>query len=184
MIRPFCTFHNGVLRAKLSAMKTWRDRAREHMKATGITQDKVAEHLGMTPAGVQKWLAGTRHPTLEGIEQIADFLRVPRAWLTHGLTADDQLTGLPEPALQVLRRLVHAERSGIAPSTLWAAIASVADMAIGNQTVVKAVDTDPGNLPPQVLPDAQAIIEERVREAQQRREQSQQSSRPAKRRAS
>lgn len=165
-------------------MEDWRTRTRRAMKQAGLTQEQLAEHLEMTQGGVQHWLAGTRQPSLEQINQIADILAVSRAWLTHGLATDDQLDGLTNPALQVLRRLIQAERSGAAPTSLWQAINSVADMALIAPEASDLPDTDPADLPIQVLPEAQAILEERVREAQQRREQSQQSTRPAKRQAS
>ncbi len=164
-------------------MDDWRTRARTAMKEAGITQEDLAERLEMTQGGVQHWLAGTRQPSLDQINRIADILNTPRPWLTHGLTRDDQLDGLAPPALLVLRRLVHAERAGKAPTTLWPAISALADMALQASTS-SPTTTDPADHPPEVLPEAQAVIDERAREAQQRREQHQPGHRPSKRKAS
>lgn len=123
---PFCIFDWQTW-----TMKTWRDRARTAMKACGVTQEKLAELLEMTQGGVQHWLAGTRQPSLEDINRIAVLLKVAPAWLTHGLEQDDILNGLPDEARATLRRFIHAERSERSPSTVWAALNSIADLSLG-----------------------------------------------------
>ena len=112
-------------------MKTWRDRANEARKSKGITQEKLAESLEMTPGGVQKWLAGKTQPTLDDINRIAEVLEVPPVWLTHGLEPDDVLDGLDEAARQTLRRFIRAERQERSPTTLWATLNSIADLSLG-----------------------------------------------------
>lgn len=92
------------------------------MKDARITQDDLAEALEMTQGGVQHWLAGTRQPALEDIDRIAAVLGVPGAYLTHGVTAEDLVSDLPEPARGVLRQLIARQRQGNAPVTLWTAI--------------------------------------------------------------
>lgn len=176
---PFCCYAKNTCR-----MDDWRTRARTAMKEAGITQEDLAERLEMTQGGVQHWLAGTRQPSLDQINRIADILNAPRPWLTHGLARDDQLDGLTSPALAVLRRLIHAERTGKAPLSLWPAISALADMALQATPSSPHATTDPADHPPEVLPEAQPVIDERVREAQQRREQHQSGHRPSKRKAS
>lgn len=77
-----------------------------------MTQERLAEKFEMTAAGVQKWLAGTRQPTLEEIDQIAHYLGVPGVYLTHGVKPEDLCTDLPEPARGVIRRLIGLQRDG------------------------------------------------------------------------
>lgn len=110
-------------------MTTWRDRARAAMKNAGIVQEALAEALAMTTGGAQKWLAGTRQPSLDDINRIAAVLNVSPAWLTHGLDADDMLDGLPPEAKDYLRRLVKAQRQGKVPPTFWATAQGMADLS-------------------------------------------------------
>ncbi|MGR5723189.1 helix-turn-helix domain-containing protein, partial [Escherichia coli] len=42
----------------------WYELARYRMKELGITQEKLAEELGMTQGGIGHWLRGSRHPSL------------------------------------------------------------------------------------------------------------------------
>lgn len=112
-------------------MDTWRERARARMKEIGMTQERLAESLNMTTGGAQKWLAGKRQPTIDDINNIAAILRVSPAWLTHGITEEDVLAGLPEEARNTLRRFVKASRADSSPSTVWSALNAIADLSLG-----------------------------------------------------
>ncbi len=81
----------------------------------------------MTTAGMQKWLAGTRQPSLDEINRIADQLKVPHTWLTHGLDAATHIQDLPTHSNAVLRKLIERERSNPLPSSLWAAVESMTE---------------------------------------------------------
>lgn len=105
-------------------MTSWRERAKIRMADLGVTQERLSEHFGMTPAGIQKWLAGTRQPTLEEIDRIADFLGLPGPTLTHGVTAEELATGLEEPALGVIRQLIVGARSGALDARVFAHLQS------------------------------------------------------------
>lgn len=96
------------------------------MKELGVTQEGLAEVFEMTPAGMQKWLAGSRQPSLDEINRIADHLKVPRTWLTHGLQADATIDGLDPVAQSALRRLIELERASALPATFWGAVESMA----------------------------------------------------------
>lgn len=100
------------------------------MKAQGLSQNQLAELLDMTQGGVQHWLAGTRQPSLEDINRIADILKVPGAWLTHGLEPDDMLDGISGAARATLQRFIRAERMASLPDTFWNTIQSVADLSL------------------------------------------------------
>lgn len=54
-------------------MESWQARFKAHMKAKGLTQETVAERLGMTQGGVGHWLT-TRNEI-----SVANFLRLCRA---------------------------------------------------------------------------------------------------------
>ena len=87
----------------------------------------------MTPGGMQKWLAGTRQPSLEQINAIAAVLGVAPAWLTHGIEQDAVLDGLSEQARGALRRFIAAERKEASPSAVWQTLHGVADLAFGQE---------------------------------------------------
>lgn len=126
---PFCIYV-----CKITNMDTWRERARNRMKEVGMTQEQLAERLDMTPGGAQKWLAGTRQPSLEEINRIAAILGVAPAWLTHGITQDDMLDGLSPEARTTLQRFIRAERREASPHSLWEALNAIADLSLGAES--------------------------------------------------
>lgn len=70
-------------------METWRERlsARlRHLKATdGMTQQKLADQLGVAQSTVAGWLHGRREPeTLKQFEDLAAAIQVPPSWLLFG----------------------------------------------------------------------------------------------------
>jgi transcriptional regulator with XRE-family HTH domain len=97
------------------------------MKEMGTTQDALSEQLEMTQGGLQHWLAGTRQPALDDINRIADMLKVPRTWLTHGIGPEDTVDGLSATSKSALQRLIHLERAQALPDTFWAAIEAMAN---------------------------------------------------------
>lgn len=107
-------------------MDTWQERARARMKEIGLSQEKLAEQFDMTPAGMQKWLAGTRQPAFEEINQIADRIGVTRTWLTYGIDPSENTDGLREEVKAIVRKLVRLERTGQLPPGIWDAIDSLA----------------------------------------------------------
>ena len=63
---------------------TWQHRAKSAMKGK-ITQEKLAEKLGITQGGLGHWLNGRNQASLDDVNRIADGIGISRAWLTHGL---------------------------------------------------------------------------------------------------
>ena len=106
-------------------MIDWRDRARARMKAAGITQERLAQNFGMSPAAIQKWLAGDRQPTFEQINQIAQALNVSQPWLTYGLDSTSRIDGLPDTPRKVLSDLIRLEREGKLRPEHWDAMAAL-----------------------------------------------------------
>lgn len=65
------------------------------MKALGITQEKLAEELGVTQGGIGHWLRGARNPSLAEIGKIFRYLGIENASLnydgtfsTHGVSPE------------------------------------------------------------------------------------------------
>lgn len=58
-------------------MKKWTDLAKAKMKDLHMTQEKLAERLGVTQGAVAHWLSGRREPDLETIGRLLLELRLP-----------------------------------------------------------------------------------------------------------
>lgn len=54
----------------------WNDVAKVRMKDLGITQERLSEHLGITPGAISHWLNARRSPELEDIAKILHFLEI------------------------------------------------------------------------------------------------------------
>lgn len=106
-------------------MTDWRERARARMKELGVTQERLAEYFGMTPAAIQKWLAGDRQPSLDQINLIADVLMVSRTWLTHGIELDCSTCGLAEKPRKIIGELILLEQEGGMKNEHWDAISAI-----------------------------------------------------------
>jgi len=73
----------------------WHDIAKTRAKALKITQDDIAEWLGVTRGAVGHYLAGRREPTLEQLKKVAAGLR---------LTMSELLGEVPTAGLNVRER--------------------------------------------------------------------------------
>ncbi|NHC53086.1 S24 family peptidase [Pseudomonas sp. AU8050] len=58
-------------------MKKWYELAKARMKELDITQDQVAEQMGVTQGAVAHWLGGRREPSLEKVGSLLDYLGLP-----------------------------------------------------------------------------------------------------------
>lgn len=153
-------------------MEKWWQRARNVMRDKRVTQDELAARLEVTQGGLQHWLSGSREPSLERIDQIADNLGVPGSYLTHGVTADDLCTDLEDPARRILRRLIAAQRNGQTSPALWAAIEQVMDLA----GVAKG-SARPLGAP--IAPEHEAALRERLEDGEREHERRQRQGRRA-----
>ena len=63
---------------------TWIDRARLVMDERDITQQDIADALGVTRGAVGHWLCGSREPTLSQFVELSDALDVSAGWLLAG----------------------------------------------------------------------------------------------------
>lgn len=54
----------------------WYDIAKQRIEALGLSQDKLAEHIGVTKGAVSHWLNGRRNPSLQEIGAIFQYLGV------------------------------------------------------------------------------------------------------------
>lgn len=78
----------------LSMTMKWYDLAKTLMKIRGITQEQLAEHLGITKGAVSHWLNARREPSLEEIARILEFLGKRNFSVgAGGLIIDETLKG-------------------------------------------------------------------------------------------
>ncbi len=88
-------------------MKTkWYDLAKQLMRAQGMSQDSLADLMGITKGGLSHWLNGRREPNLEDIARIMRALGRRQFTVTHdGMVIDDSISNtLPgAPPLDVGR---------------------------------------------------------------------------------
>ena len=72
----------------------WYDLAKSLMKSNGITQEQLAEHLGITKGAVSHWLNARREPSLGEISKILRFLGKKSFSVgADGSIIDENLTG-------------------------------------------------------------------------------------------
>ncbi|ASG43808.1 LexA family protein [Citrobacter freundii] len=61
----------------MNMKQRWQDLAKSRMKEVGMTQEQLAEALGITQGGLGHWLNGRREPNLEVIAKIFNILKMP-----------------------------------------------------------------------------------------------------------
>lgn len=91
----------------------WRERFRQRfdvLKAReGLTQEKLAEELGVTQGTIGHWLNARRAPdTLAMYEQLAKALNVHPAWLLYGI--DQAMTEESFEFVQLWEKLPPSQR--------------------------------------------------------------------------
>jgi SOS-response transcriptional repressor LexA len=67
-------------------MDTWATRIKERMKDLGLTQEALAEKMGITRGAITHYLAGRRQPPLNQFQKLATILKADPAWLQFGKT--------------------------------------------------------------------------------------------------
>lgn len=70
----------------------------EHRRKRGVTQEELAEHMGVSKASVSKWETGSTYP---------DITLLPRLAAFFGLTVDELLGYEPQLTKEEIRRLYH-----------------------------------------------------------------------------
>ena len=77
----------------------WYDIAKQRIDALGLSQEKLAEHLGVTKGAVSHWLNGRRNPSLEEIGMVFEYLGVHGAKLNSDGTFTIGELSASKPAL-------------------------------------------------------------------------------------
>lgn len=62
----------------VARMKTWYELAKARMKELKVTQEGLAERVGVTQGAIAHWLGGRREPPLDMIQKVLKELDLPR----------------------------------------------------------------------------------------------------------
>lgn len=87
-------------------MKKWYELAKARMKELDITQEQVAEQMGVSQGAVAHWLGGRREPSLERIGALLEYLGLSSIFRENG-------AGTPE------RRPVEANAEYLGDMAVW-----------------------------------------------------------------
>ncbi|OGT57568.1 MAG: hypothetical protein A3F14_05555 [Gammaproteobacteria bacterium RIFCSPHIGHO2_12_FULL_43_28] len=69
-------------------MNEWPKRIKLRMKALGLTQETLANKMGLTRGAITHYLSGRRMPPYKQLEKMADILLTDAAWLQFGLARE------------------------------------------------------------------------------------------------
>lgn len=83
------------------------------MKERKVTQEKLAEHLGMSQGGIAHWLSGRREPSLEDIGRLLDYLGLPPMEVDMASHVDSNV----ETTIQPSRSFSYPEISWVQAGT-------------------------------------------------------------------
>ena len=73
----------------MSVLKTWPERIKARMKELNLTQEELANKMGITRAAVTHYLAGRRVPPLKQFERLANILKTDVPWLYLGSSLEN-----------------------------------------------------------------------------------------------
>src|SRR4051794_17010418 len=66
-------------------MSELMDRLAQALEVGAISKGSLAERIGQPPSAISNWLSGSRVPSGEATQRLADALGVNRKWLAHGI---------------------------------------------------------------------------------------------------
>src|SRR5690242_7803616 len=74
----------NIYKYKRYVMNSLATRIKERMKVLGMTQEMLANKMGITRGAVTHYLAARRTPPLSQFKKLAAILKVEPAWLHYG----------------------------------------------------------------------------------------------------
>jgi SOS-response transcriptional repressor LexA len=99
------------------------------MQELGITQEALANKMGITRGAVTHYLAGRRVPPLNQFAKLAAILKVQPAWLQFGEFKNEDSSHKPAVKKEQAKKGTHP-----LPILTWKDIANLADSIPGNKT--------------------------------------------------
>ena len=105
-------------------MNTWYEQAKARMRERQISQEQMAERMGVTQGAIGHWLNGRREPKLEVINRMLELLDLPPLVVTAlASTGEDgalEHEGKLEP--QAFRRAPMKGIAQLGPEGFWDAL--------------------------------------------------------------
>lgn len=101
-------------------MDAWYDLAKQAMASQGISQELMAERLGVTQGAVGHWLNGKREPKLETINRMLELLSLPPLTMTAPTSTLEAGPELTRP----FRRTKVVGTAQLGPEGYWDALAA------------------------------------------------------------
>src|SRR5579872_2586756 len=68
---------------------TWTTRIKARMEELGMTQEMLANKMGITRGAITHYIAGRRQPPLRQFQKLAAILKVDPAWLQYGTKVNE-----------------------------------------------------------------------------------------------
>lgn len=101
------------------------ERVRHAREAVGLSQTEVADRMGVSPQGVQKWESGASFPRLSRLYRLAEVLTVPLSQLLP-----DNPEALPAVNVEAVRARFLAERIARLPEEKVRALSVILEVAL------------------------------------------------------
>lgn len=109
---------------------TWNNLVKARMKEIGMTQNELAEKLGMTQGAIALWLNQKRKPSLEDIANIMRYVSLDHMVLSSdGMVdcSDDGIANVKTPSSRISYKSSYPLISSV-QAGLWAEICDVIDV--------------------------------------------------------
>lgn len=106
---------------------SWQSRIKERLKALGMTQDALAQKIGVTRSAITHYLTGRRVPSLRQFSKLAEVLEANPSWLQFG-------SPLESPAQKVSRLMSSLHP---VPILSWEEAANFRDLRALNLANIK-----------------------------------------------
>ena len=99
----------------LKTRKILRHNLKRYRKMAGLTQEEVAQRLGVSPQTVARWEQGARIPSVEHLEELADLYGIDVAdfFISPSEGANDMYIKRILQKLKLLKRLESKKRERV-----------------------------------------------------------------------
>lgn len=125
MIRYYW-YHSDIERVRKD-MNTWATRIKSRMKELDLTQEELAQKMGLTRGAVTHYLAGRRIPPLKQFQKLASILKADPAWLQFGIQAEK--ISAPKQEKEKKEKEVKRETTFSLPVLSWQQAAELIDVS-------------------------------------------------------
>lgn len=102
-------------------MNTWNEQAKARMRERQISQEQMAERMGVTQGAIGHWLNGRREPKLEVINRMLELLDLPPLVVSSAANAGEDGALVHEGKLepQAFRRAPMKGIAQLGPDGFW-----------------------------------------------------------------